>query len=115
MPGWGNVYLNPPPCRWRGCNQSRTQICQPFNFTNHATFLFAANELPGSSAVTGGFFSRWLVVPFTGYFPEGVADRTLPYRLLNEVEGVIVKAMPALQRLLERGAFEVPTSMLAAF
>jgi|GEM_PF-1769911 len=85
---------------------------QPFNFTNHATFLFAANELPGSSDVTEGFFSRWLVVPFNGYFPEGIADKTLPDRLLAEVEGVIVKAMPALRRLLDRGAFEIPTSVL---
>lgn len=87
---------------------------QPFTFTNHATFLFAANELPGSADLTDGFFARWIIVPFTGYFPEAVADRTLPARLHAEAEGVIAKAVPALRRLLERGGFDLPTSVMAA-
>ncbi|MFN8037889.1 MAG: phage/plasmid primase, P4 family [Acidimicrobiales bacterium] len=87
---------------------------QPFEFDPIATFLFAANELPGTVDVTEGFFARWLVVPFTGYFPEGVADRTLEPRLHAEMEGVLVRAVSALRDVMARDAFEVPTSVLAS-
>ena len=37
----------------------------PFVFRNRATMIFSANELPGSADLSDGFFSRWVIVPFT--------------------------------------------------
>lgn len=48
----------------------------PFAFTCRALIVAAFNALPRSADTSEGFFSRWLVVPFTGYFPPGT--RTLP-------------------------------------
>ena len=42
-----------------------------------------------------GFFSRWIVVPFTQYYPPGVADVTLKDRLTtpSELRGLLVQAV----------------------
>jgi P4 family phage/plasmid primase-like protien len=85
-----------------------------FEFICTATFAFAANELPGTADLTEGFFSRWIVVPFCGYFPAGVADPHLGDRLIGEAEGIIVKAIEGLRSLMDRGSFDLPTSVLAA-
>jgi putative DNA primase/helicase len=85
-----------------------------FVFTCRATFVFAANELPGTADLSEGFFSRWLVVPFVGHFPPGVADPGIEKRLHAEMPGVLVKAVDGLRRLMERGRFEPPESVTAA-
>ena len=85
-----------------------------FEFVCTATFAFAANELPGTADLTEGFFSRWIIVPFRGYFPAGKADPHLGDRLTSEAEGIIVKAIEGLHRVMDRGRFDLPTSVLAA-
>jgi P4 family phage/plasmid primase-like protien len=85
-----------------------------FEFVCTATFAFAANELPGTADLTEGFFSRWIVVPFRGYFPAGKADPHLGDRLIGEAEGIIFKAIEGLHRVMDRGRFDLPTSVLAA-
>jgi len=86
---------------------------QSFSFVNHATMLFSANELPGTSDHTHGFFDRWIIVPFTGDF-RGREDRCIETKLHSELEGVLVLAVGALQRLEERGQFTLPTSVKKA-
>lgn len=87
---------------------------QPFEFTCRSTFVFAANEMPGTADVSEGYFSRWLVVPFVGYFPAGKADPHMRDRLRAELPGVLVKAVASLRTLLDRGRFEPPASVDAA-
>jgi len=88
---------------------------QPFTFTNRATMIFAANELPGSADLTEGFFSKWVVVPFTGLqLAPGDEDHTLEPRMHLELQGVLVKAVEGLRRAIDRGAYDRPASVADA-
>jgi putative DNA primase/helicase len=89
---------------------------QPFSFTCRALMLAAFNQLPRTADTTEGFFSRWLVLPFVGYFPAGVADGTREAKLHSpaELQGLLVKAVEGLQRIRSRGCFAEPESVKAA-
>jgi putative DNA primase/helicase len=87
---------------------------QPFTFTNRATFVFAANELPGTADVSEGYFSRWQVVPFIGHFPPGKADPRIEDRLHAELPGVLARAVMGLTTLMARGGFDPPESVIEA-
>lgn len=65
---------------------------------------------------TEGFFSRWVVVPFSAFFPAGVADPTLIGRLTGSVElrGLLRAAVGGLQQVMRRGRFTIPASVGAA-
>lgn len=85
----------------------------PFTFVPWAVPLFSANKIPASIDVTKGYFRRWLVIPF----PNDFSDRNDPgfeSRLHNEIEGVAARAIPALRRLMDRGAFELTESAKSA-
>lgn len=89
-----------------------------FNFRCWATFVFSANEAPAVQDHSEGFYSRWLVVPFPRTIPD---ESRLPEHQLDaelhrphELEGLFVKAVSALQQLMDRGRFDPPESVLAA-
>lgn len=86
---------------------------QPFRFYCRALLIAAFNALPRSSDTSEGFFSRWIVVPFTGYFPPGVADPGREDKLHNpaELRGLLVLAVRGLQRIMGRRRFEIPASV----
>lgn len=65
---------------------------------------------------TEGFFSRWVVVPFTRFYPAGVADPTLIDRLTRPgaLQGLLRMAVGGLQSVMRRGAFTNPTSVQKA-
>lgn len=65
---------------------------------------------------TEGFFSRWVVVPFTAFFPAGVADPTLIDRLtsLANLQGLLRYAVGGLQQVMRRGSFTLPASVVNA-
>lgn len=88
---------------------------QPFRFYCRALLVAAFNALPRSSDTSEGFFSRWLVVPFTGYFPPGVADPSREDKMHSpaELRGLLVLAARGLTRLMERRGFDLPPSVEA--
>lgn len=65
---------------------------------------------------TEGFFSRWVVVPFSAFFPAGVADATLIDRLTRPraLQGLLRGAVGGLQQVMRRGKFTLPPSVIAA-
>jgi len=75
---------------------------QPFSFVNRALMLFSANELPGTSDTTHGFWERWLIVPFTADF-RGKENPDVEVKLQAELAGVLPAAVRALQRLEANG------------
>lgn len=88
---------------------------QPFQFTNRATFLFSANEPPGSTDHTDGFFVRWVVIPFTRLqLAAGTEDITLEPRLHTEMSGVLRRAVDGLRRAMRQGHYSTPASVTAA-
>lgn len=85
----------------------------PFVFRCRALMVAAFNSLPRTADTTEGFFSRWAVVPFTAFFPAGVADPTLINRLTSESElqGLLRYAVGGLQTVMRRGKFSIPKSV----
>lgn len=65
---------------------------------------------------TEGFFSRWVVVPFTAFFPAGVADPTLIDSLTSQrvLQGLLRGAVGGLQSVMRRGQFSIPESVKRA-
>ncbi|MDX6308442.1 MAG: putative primase/helicase [Nocardioidaceae bacterium] len=86
---------------------------QPFTFTCRALMVCAFNAYPRSTDATEGFFSRWVVLPFTGYFPAGVADPSIEDKLQddNEMRGLLVAAVEGLRRVMTRRQFSIPASV----
>lgn len=89
---------------------------QPFTFYCRALMVAAFNALPRSADTSDGFFSRWIVVPFTGYFPPGVADPGREDKMHDaaELRGLLTLAVRGLQRLMGRRRFDLPPSVLKA-
>jgi putative DNA primase/helicase len=90
---------------------------QPFSFRCDAFIIAAFNKLPQSADTTEGFLSRWgAVLPFQGYFPEGVADPSVEDKLHapEELRGLLVKSVEGLQRVIGRNAFSKPRSVIDA-
>lgn len=88
---------------------------QPFQFRSTATMIFAANALPGSADHTRGFFSRWVIVPFTKMnLQPGEEDLGLEARLHQELPGVLVKAVAGLRRVSDQEGYSDTPSVNAA-
>jgi P4 family phage/plasmid primase-like protien len=85
-----------------------------FRFRPFAKHLFAANIVPMSVDTTVGFMDRWVVLKFPNHFDQ--PDTTLKDRLTSgaELEGVAAWAVEGLRRLMARGGFDLPPSMVEA-
>lgn len=85
----------------------------PFTFTCRALMVAAFNSYPRSADSTEGFFSRWVVLPFTGYFPAGVAEPSVEDKMHDpaELRGLLVEAVEGLRRVMGRGEFKTPESV----
>jgi phage/plasmid-associated DNA primase len=78
-----------------------------FSFTPWCTPIFSANEQFSTSDHTFGFTSRWLPLVFPNSFtPGGAPDMESKF----ELEGIAVKAVHALRRLMDNGPFSNPPS-----
>jgi putative DNA primase/helicase len=80
---------------------------QPFKFTATAFPIFAANDIPAPmSDFSEGYFSRWMIVPFNkGYFPERQANPYIEHQFLEELPGILAKAVAAARELASRQGF----------
>jgi putative DNA primase/helicase len=88
---------------------------QPFQFLCRALMIAAFNALPRSLDTTEGFFSRWLVLRFVGYYPPGKADDGLLAQLATrtELEGLLGAAINSLRTVMEHKRFDLPASVQA--
>jgi len=87
-----------------------------FSFTSYATPIFSANEAPLSSDQSQAWFDRWQIVPMDRRIPEDRRDPHLAQKLTTaaELQGLLVRGVAGLRRLLERGRFDPPASVRAA-
>lgn len=84
-----------------------------FSFLPMAKLIFSANELPSSADVSSGWFRRWLVVEFPNGGKDTMGDtKAYEQALWAEMPGVLRWAVEGLQRLMERGKFDPPASVL---
>lgn len=88
----------------------------PFTFVARALMICSFNKMPRTADSTEGFFSRWTVVPFTGYFPAGKANPGIETQMHTtaELQGLLVAGVAGLQRVMARGRFDIPESVRAA-
>jgi P4 family phage/plasmid primase-like protien len=83
-----------------------------FAFKPWAVNLFSANKIPGSADVSQGYLRRWIMINMPN--KPAKPDPTLAPRIIaNELEGIAAKAIPALQRLMARGGFEIKGDVAA--
>ena len=88
-----------------------------FSFEPWCTMLFSANQAPPSRDTSEGYYARWLVVPFTRNLtgklrPQAEVDAEL--QAPEELQGLLVRAVIGAQRLMARGRFDPPPSVLEA-
>ena len=84
----------------------------PFKFTYDGGMLFATNEVPDVpvSDDATAFWRRWIIVPFTNYFPEGSdkCDPELGERLQEpaNLSALLNWAIEGWGRLMENDGFD---------
>ena len=75
-----------------------------------ARLIVASNDFPHTADTTTAFFRRWIVIPAIVPRPDP-PDRDLEERIIkNELEGILIKAMAGLARLLKNKKFTIPES-----
>ena len=93
--------------------QAERKFAHPFNFVCFALPMFSANEPPLSSDQSDAWFDRWLILPFEVRFRDTNAENPKlkdELRTREELEGLLVRAVDALGRLMLRGRFAPPES-----
>lgn len=83
---------------------------QAFTFRPYAKIVAATNDLPRVLDSSHGFFRRLIILDFPRIFKEHEQDPDLSAKLETEQAGILAWAVEGLQRLLERGRFDVPES-----
>jgi putative DNA primase/helicase len=89
---------------------------QSFDFLPFARMLFSANEVPPSADQTLAYFDRWLPVPMTKRIrgtKREVQNMIGKLATAQELEGLLVRAVAGLKRLMARGHFEVPETVMS--
>lgn len=77
-----------------------------FTFNCWAVPVFSANKIPGSADVSVGYLRRWVILEFDRTF-VGDPIISLSDQLIEELPGIVAKALTFLPRLLERQRFNV--------
>jgi len=85
-----------------------------YSFRPFAKLVAATNELPRLLDLSDGFGRRAIILKFNRQFSEAEQDKQLKDKLLQELPGILVWAVQGLQRLKQRGRFDIPTSSEAA-
>lgn len=79
----------------------------PFVLVPRAKIAWAMNELPRVGSASDGLFRRVNVLHFEG-IPEEERDPAVKSAIEAEGAGILNRALAGLERLRERGRFEVP-------
>lgn len=86
-----------------------------FVFKNKAKLIFSANKLPRTRDNTNGFYRRWIIIRFPNTFNEKTPgfDPNLLSKLTTpeELSGLLNIAIWGLERLKDRGYYEIPQSV----
>lgn len=88
----------------------------PYTYRPRAAHVFSANELPGSTDITAGFWRRVVVLTMPKRF-DGTAEMIpeLAKRIMAvEMPGVLAWAVEGARRLLKQDGYTIPQSSLEA-
>lgn len=85
-----------------------------FSFRPYVRLIGATNHLPRLLDLSDGFFRRAIILTFNRQFGAHEQDAGLEEKLLAELPGILVWSMDGLQRLRNRGKFDIPLSSAVA-
>jgi putative DNA primase/helicase len=86
----------------------------PFDFRPFATCWFGTNHLPHTRDFSDALFRRAIVMTFNNKFEGADCDPHLKDRLIEELPGILVAALNAVAGVIQRSAFTMPGSAVAA-
>ena len=88
---------------------------RPFTIEPYATHIYSCNAIPRSFDKSGGFYRRWMLVPFNARFSVNdadydpmIADKITTPEALSYLLNVAIRGA---QRLIRRGSFTEPQSV----
>jgi putative DNA primase/helicase len=76
-----------------------------FEFRPFTKMIFAMNKLPITKDRSGGFFRRFIMIPFERVFQEHEQDKQLNIKLQKELDGILQFALGGLKRLAKNNQF----------
>lgn len=84
-----------------------------FEYRVPGKLMFSANRIPKAADTAKAYFNRLHVVPFTVVIPPEERDHDLREKLTTpaEMEGLLVMAVHAAKRLMERPGFDLPVAV----
>jgi putative DNA primase/helicase len=86
-----------------------------FNFVVRAVPVLLCNNIPSLADLSYGMQRRLMVIPFDRTFTDNDKDPELFDRIVaNELPGVLNRALEGYRRLMERGAFKLPSAVRKA-
>lgn len=88
----------------------------PYTYRPRAAHIFTANELPGSTDVTAGFWRRVMVLTMPRRF-DGTSEHIpeLAQKIIaTEMQGVLAWAVEGARRLISQGNYTTPQSSIEA-
>jgi len=87
--------------------QARAPYKEPYFFKSLAKLIFSANELPGSTDTSYGYWRRLIVVPFNATFTKDMPgyDPHIGLKLKKELSGIFNLVMAGYQRLIKQQKF----------
>lgn len=86
----------------------------PFDFRARAAHVFAANQLPGTTDQSHGFWRRQMILSFNNVVPDDRQNPHLADEILAVERGAIVQwLLEGAARLIRNGRFTVPPSSIA--
>lgn len=94
-----------------GCNP---KYIAPFEFLPYARIIMGSNGFPRVTDHSEAFFNRLIMIPCERIFNEEEQNKDLPELLKGELSGIFNWAWEGLQRLNDRGRFEIKDFMKQA-
>ena len=88
----------------------------PYTYRPRTAHVFSANELPGSTDITEGFWRRVVVLTMPKRFDgtQQMIPELAKKIIAAEMPGVLAWAVEGAQRLLTQDAYTIPASSLEA-
>lgn len=95
--------------------QVEAKFKDPFTYRPTAKWIVCSNHYPQTRDHSDGWWRRWQLIDWTEQIPEEKIIHDLDRHIVDtELKCVLNWALAGLQRLLRRGAFQIPKSVADA-
>lgn len=91
--------------------QADAKYKKPIKFRPFSKLIFALNNMPRVDDKTDAFFRRLIILRFNRIFREEEQNKNLKHELEEELDGIFRWALFGLDKLRQRGYFNLPQDM----